>query len=479
MKKLTTLFVLIVLAINIVYAQDVDPLIKTHWHQNAPYNNLCPKDSAGKRMLAGCGPIAMAQVVNYFGIKKDSLQLIRECGVSAFTNYGVDNSFTKTDLCENALKKQFGLSKYMNIVYAYDYKSPSKKKEFQELIFNEIRHGRPVIVSANKGSLDSSHLFILDGIWENYVHVNMGWGGLSDAYYPLDNIAGYTNIQSIIVDISTDDYLPEQSVFNVEKPGTLKALMKEKGQQSARHIKIEGSINESDIEWLRKLSMYDRQTDCGGSIRTLDLSNTDMTYLPDCSFLQSQSLVYVRLPKKLHTIGLDAFKWSFNLNNVDIPQSVRKIRMGAFYRCGNLLDIKIPNGVNKVLSHSFEGCVFLTDVKLPSTIDTIGSDAFADCHRLTRLEIPAATKHIGPHLIQNDKHVEVVINPNNAYFYSKNGVICRRDDNKNIDVPKKDKRLKPNPYQHLYEDGYAYKTTYKMVNGKKVKLRTVKYKIKQ
>lgn len=476
MKKLTTLFVLIVLAVNIVYAQDVDPLIKTHWHQNAPYNNLCPKDSTGKRMLAGCGPIAMAQVVNYFGIKKDSLQLIRECGVSAFTRYGVDASSSYTYLCANALKKQFGLSNYINVV---NYKSLSGIKEFADIVFNEIRQGRPVIISAKRNDNDSGHLFILDGIKGNCVHANMGWGGDRDGYYSLENIVGYVQIQDAIVDISAADYVPDQAIVRVYKPGALRALMIKNGIQKKPHLKIEGTINKNDVAWLHQLSMYDDLNKRYGSIKTLDLSNTDMTYLPDSSFFNCGSLVYIKLPHNLHTIGLAAFKESICLNNVDIPSSVRNIRMDAFARCDNLLDINIPEGVHKVLSGSFFGCVFLTDVKLPSTIDTIGYYAFADCYRLTRLEIPAATKHIGPHLIQNDKHVEVVINPNNAYFYSKNGVICRRDDNKNIDVPKKDKRLKPNPYQHLYEDGYAYKTTYKMVNGKKVKLRTVKYKIKQ
>ena len=292
-------------------------------------------------------------------------------------------------------------------------------------------------------------------------------------------LAGF-GLKDAIVDISAADYVPDQAIVRVYKPGALRALMIKNGIQKKPHLKIEGSINKNDVAWLHQLSMYDDLNKRYGSIKTLDLSNTDMTYLPDSSFFKSGSLVYIKLPHNLHTIGLAAFKESICLNNVDIPSSVRNIRMDAFARCGNLLDITIPEGVHKVLSGSFFGCVFLTDVKLPSTIDTIGYYAFANCYRLTRLQIPAATKLIGPKITTGDRNVEIIIDPNNAYFYVKNGAIYRREDNKSIDVPIKYKGdLKPNPYQHLYEDGYAYKTTYKIVNGKKVKLKTVRYKIKQ
>jgi len=44
----------------------VGPLLDTDWSQNAPYNNFCPIDSdSGKRSVAGCPAVAMAQILNY------------------------------------------------------------------------------------------------------------------------------------------------------------------------------------------------------------------------------------------------------------------------------------------------------------------------------------------------------------------------------------------------------------------------------
>ena len=43
------------------------PLLATTWHQNAPYNRLCPKDpSTGGRSLVGCVAVTAAQILQYW-----------------------------------------------------------------------------------------------------------------------------------------------------------------------------------------------------------------------------------------------------------------------------------------------------------------------------------------------------------------------------------------------------------------------------
>ena len=55
-----------VIACASMQAQEILPLIQTQWGQAAPYNMFCPKDSlSGRHVLAGCGPIVMAQVIRY------------------------------------------------------------------------------------------------------------------------------------------------------------------------------------------------------------------------------------------------------------------------------------------------------------------------------------------------------------------------------------------------------------------------------
>lgn len=40
----------------------IEPLVKTKWSQEYPYNNMCPD-----HCMAGCVPIAFSQVANYYG----------------------------------------------------------------------------------------------------------------------------------------------------------------------------------------------------------------------------------------------------------------------------------------------------------------------------------------------------------------------------------------------------------------------------
>lgn len=84
----------------------VEPLIGTLWHQNAPYNNLCPN-----QYPAGCVAIAMAQIMKYHKFPKtynwdnmpyntgtlDTQQLIVDIGKAVDMDYGKDGSSSNID----------------------------------------------------------------------------------------------------------------------------------------------------------------------------------------------------------------------------------------------------------------------------------------------------------------------------------------------------------------------------------------------
>ena len=49
------------------YDQDIPPLLTSHWHQNAPWNNMCPQRSdGGGRAVTGCVATAAAQIAYYW-----------------------------------------------------------------------------------------------------------------------------------------------------------------------------------------------------------------------------------------------------------------------------------------------------------------------------------------------------------------------------------------------------------------------------
>ena len=51
-----------------------DPLLKSHWTQNYPYNQLCPRDPLynNSYSYAGCPAIAMGQIINYLRTTQDT-----------------------------------------------------------------------------------------------------------------------------------------------------------------------------------------------------------------------------------------------------------------------------------------------------------------------------------------------------------------------------------------------------------------------
>lgn len=440
----------VVLAPATLLAQDVQPLVQTRWGQNSPFNLLCPKDSVtGQYALAGCGPIAMAQIIRYYKqpsvspsgddyqwdlmtAQPSTLQeglaiakLVADCGVNAFTSYGEENSSTQTQNMVNALKKRFGYNPYIAIVRRELYPGEEGRKKWQKLIFDELRAGRPVIARGQKGKDGKSgHLFLLDGLQDTLVHVNFGWKGKSDGYYSLDDLGGYDTFQRVAIGIGKADYMPAIREIQTFRAGQLAELLPQQEWPELNHLKISGPMDESDFKLLQQMAREDTINGRSGFLRSLDLREAALEYLPDSAFKRTKSLVYIRLPKVLRQIGRGAFSGCWGLNEVEIPASVWRIRGGAFANCQNLLDIHIPEGVHNVLSSTFRNCRNLTEVMLPTSIDTLGANVFEGCQRLERLSIPAATKQIGVNTIRRCPNLrEVIIDPANTEFAYRSGQI--------------------------------------------------------
>ena len=85
--------------------EPVEPLIKTHWDQFAPYWNQTPiykgsrSDLKGKRTLTGCAATAMAQIVNYYQWPKTIPDGLPEYNASTYFQY----SFAEYDYTIDAL----------------------------------------------------------------------------------------------------------------------------------------------------------------------------------------------------------------------------------------------------------------------------------------------------------------------------------------------------------------------------------------
>ena len=204
----------------------VEPLIKTKWGQNGPYNLLCPPD-IGDHAVTGCVATAMAQVMNYYqypntgqgicsyttpttnwfvytNLSKTTFdwplmldeystyskeqgdavaELMFSCGASVEMNYNYTESGAFGGDVAPALINNFNYQNTAKYVVRADYTS----EEWHAIIDNELQDGRPIIYDSFNQELTFGHSYVVDGIdQDGLYHINWGWDGNYDGYFALD-----------------------------------------------------------------------------------------------------------------------------------------------------------------------------------------------------------------------------------------------------------------------------------------------------
>lgn len=103
------------------------------------------------------------------------------------------------------------------------------------------------------------------------------------------------------------------------------------------------------------------------------------------------------IPNSVTIIGPAAFSNCSNLTgSLLIPNSVTTIGSGAFNSCSKLTgSLIIPNSITAINSSTFSGCKGLTNIFIPNTVKMIGSSAFLNCIGLTgSIDIPNSVTYI-------------------------------------------------------------------------------------
>ncbi len=227
----------------------VDPLIKTRWQQEAPFNNDVQKDDKGKPYLVGCVAITMTQIMRYYkypAVGKGSnsytmngetlsadfsaspyqwdkmlpiyekgkytdeeakavSELMRQVGISVNMDYKPGFSSSYTSSAQNALIKYFGYNPDMNR-YTRNYYS---EQEWMDMVYKELSEQRPIYYSGNDSNWKNGHAFVIDGYnKDGKVHVNWGWGGYQDGDFDIGILtparSNYSYYQDMIVGIQPE-----------------------------------------------------------------------------------------------------------------------------------------------------------------------------------------------------------------------------------------------------------------------------------
>lgn len=164
----------------------------------------------------------------------------------------------------------------------------------------------------------------------------------------------------------------------------------------------------------------------GTTLKTVDLSNTQIKKLPNGSFYNCQQLNDVKLPIELTDIGECAF-YKSAIASITFPSSLQKIDAWAF-QYTQLTNVVIPTKTGHIGDGAFSDNANLTTVVVNGLECYLAVSAFANCPTLTDVYItsnnePVAGRYGYP--FQNDPTVHVVPN----YLETFKGL--RNDKNEN------------------------------------------------
>lgn len=178
----------------------------------------------------------------------------------------------------------------------------------------------------------------------------------------------------------TYSHQDNMSEVTVDTPGDMSfELITECGMQPAKvvSLKVNGTINADDfMQILTNMK----------SLLRLDLSDCDITEIPDNALSGKTQLQELTLPSKLQAIGKNAFK--------DCP-----------YLKGAL---ELPSTLTSIGDYAFAG-TYYTSVNMPYTLKTIGDYAFYKLPIEQQLVLPSRGANVGAHAFEGTKITKLSI----------------------------------------------------------------------
>lgn len=215
------------------------PLLTTRWNQNMYYNTYCPWDvEAGSyydyRVPNGCVALACAQILNYhqYPSQGNGATIYLPAGYPMQTVYFNRHTYHYDAMCNEPQSYANEIAKlayHLGVALKMQY-GPNGSGAITEDVLEQLRDrfgydwtmthlSRDIYLDTNvnaliailKGDIDArrpiyysggGHAFVIDGYDENSkFHLNLGWGGASNGYYSIDNLAGFNSYGQFYVNI--------------------------------------------------------------------------------------------------------------------------------------------------------------------------------------------------------------------------------------------------------------------------------------
>lgn len=254
--------------------QAIEPLVKCQWNQGDPFNLLTPSyvenGVTHAHSATGCVATATTQIMYYWKWPQEACKTIPSYTYnwsgqvrttaelepivfnwSAMTDTYNNNSSYESKIAVSelmlyaghgmksgyagatgatsgnalsALQNYFGYSKDAFNVYHLNYTF----QEWEDLYYNELAAGRPILMGADNYERTGGHEFICDGYDGNGLyHINWGWGGWDDGYFVLTVMApdsqgiggstdanGYSMGQNACINLRPEYNTPDEEIVH-------------------------------------------------------------------------------------------------------------------------------------------------------------------------------------------------------------------------------------------------------------------------
>lgn len=432
----------------------IEPLVKSQWNQDFPYNDLCPTLD-GEKTPTGCVATAMAQIMNYhqwpvtgkgsnsydwneqmlsmdfsdvtfdwgnmqniysyseeddsFEAKNAVATLMYACGISVNMNYDIKGSGAFSEDAESALCQYFGYE--ANNIVNLDYYELS---EWENMVYTDLVNKRPVYYSGM--SFTGSHAFVCDGYsTDGLFHINWGWGGWCDGYFllsaldPYGGENGYNYWQSITYGIRpVQKALINGVYYNLGIKDGQASILPSDERYYTGNIVIPSTVTYEGKTYNVTSIGSQAFSDCS-SLTSINIPES-VTSIGKNAFSGCSSLTSINIPNGVTSIGWEAFRDCSSLTSIVLPEGVTLIDVYAFSGCSSLASVNIPNGVTRINRDAFNGCSSLTSIVLPNSVTKIGERAFSGCRSLTSLSINDGVMSIGQNAFAEcDKLISVTI----------------------------------------------------------------------
>ena len=238
----------------------IEPMIRTLWHQRVPYNNMIPDG-----VKAGCGPIAVAQMLNYYKSPNHGYGHVTLYNDLDYTTTSIDyskilNQYNtgnysqmQADAVANLVwqvgaamtvkypnngtennRMVWGIQKYLHISQNCRFRLRKfySTEQWIKMLDEELAAGRPVFYRGRAFKYNGDpngygHLFVVDGKnAEGLYHINFGHENIqenkfasldainqSSSIYPGDDGVYYNWGQGMATDLYPDENFDENT-FN-------------------------------------------------------------------------------------------------------------------------------------------------------------------------------------------------------------------------------------------------------------------------